>query len=79
MFTLLTELTPLWEVVRSLMKDVDLSIGAVRAHDFLFDWLSDGDLFDQIIQNSELFFPFLRRDDLDDAGLHAVGINLLHL
>ena len=44
MFTLITELSPLREVVGSLVENVDLSIRSIGAHYFLLDRLSDGDL-----------------------------------
>ena len=61
------------------MENVDLAIGSVLAHDLLLDWLANTDLLDQIVQWRQLALPVLGRDDLDDAGFHAIFVYLFHL
>ena len=61
------------------MKDIDLSISSIGTHDFLLNWLPDGDLLHQLVQDGEVVFPFLRRDNLDNARLHAIRIDFFHL
>lgn len=61
------------------MEDVDLSVGAVGAHDILFDGLLNRDLLDDIVQGRLALAPFIGRNDLDDTRLHAVRIDFLHL
>lgn len=62
-----------------MVKNIDLSIGSVGTHDFLFDRLSDSDLLHEVVQGRKLLSPFFGRDDLDDTRLHAVRIDLRHL
>ena len=61
------------------MKDIDLAVCAIGPHDVLLDWLLDLDLLDQFVQGWQRVLPFLRRDDLDDSGSHAVRVYLRHL
>lgn len=79
MFALVAELPPLWQVIGSLVEDVDLTIGTVGAHDILLDRLSNSDRFDELAKIRERALPVVWRDDLDNAGLHSIGINSFHL
>lgn len=79
MFTLIAESPPLWQVVGALMQDIDLAVGAVGAHDVLLDGVSDPDVFDQFVEFGEGIFPLLRRDDFDNARLHAIAVDFFHL
>lgn len=79
MFALVAKLPPLRQVVGSLMKDVDLAVGTVGSHYVLLDRLSNSNWFDELAQIWERVLPFVWRYDLDDAGLHTVGIDGSHL
>ena len=79
MLALVAELTPLRKIVGTLVKKVDLAIGTTRAQDILLDGLPNPDHFNKLIVVVQLAFPFLGRDDLDDAGLHAILVDFLHL
>jgi hypothetical protein len=79
MLTLVTELSPLRQIVGSLVKNVHLTIGTVGSHDFLLDGLTDPDLLHQIVESRQLLLPLLRRYDFNDTGFHPIGIDLLHL
>lgn len=61
------------------MEDVDLAICSVGAHYVLLDGFSDTDSLDEVVEFRERISPLRRRDDLDDARLHTVGIDSLHL
>lgn len=79
MFTLVTELPPLGQVVGSLVEDVYLSISTIGPHDLLSNGFADPDLLHQVSERRKLVLPLLWRYYLDDAGFHSVGIDLLHL
>jgi hypothetical protein len=79
MFTLFAKCPPLREVVGSPVEDIDLSVRAIGSHDILLDWLSNPNLFDEVVDFWQGVFPFLWRDDLDDTRLHSVRVDFLHL
>ena len=79
MLALVAKLTPLRKVVGTLVKKVDLAIGTTRPKNILLDRLPNPDHLDKLIVVIQLAFPFLGRDDLDDAGLHAILVDFLHL
>lgn len=79
MLALIAELSPLRDVVRSAVEDVDLTVGAIGSHDILFDRFSDPDLFDQVVQWRLFVLPFLGGDNLNDSRLHAVTVYFFHL
>lgn len=79
MLAFLAKLAPLWYVVRSTVKDIDLSICAIRAHNVLLDRFANSDLLDKIVERGLSVLPFCRRNDLNNAGLHTVAVNLGHL
>lgn len=67
MFALLAQLTPLWEIVRSLVQDISLSICTVCSHDVLLDWFFDSDRLDCLIEGWKLRAPFSGRDNFNNA------------
>ena len=79
MFTLFAKLPPLRDVVGSAVKNIDLAIGTIGSHDFLLDRFADAHMLDHVVQRRLLVLPFLRWDDLDDSGRHAVTVDFVHL
>lgn len=79
MLTLFAQLPPLRNIVRSAVKNINLAISSVGAHDILLDRLSYSNGFDELIKRRLGGFPFAGGDDLDDAGFHAIRIHFLHL
>lgn len=73
------KLAPLRQVVRSAVEDVDLAICAVGAHDVLLDGLANLDELDEVIERRLRSCPVGRGDNFDDARLHAIAVDLVHL
>lgn len=57
MIALFAERLPLWKVVRSLLLDVGLCVGAMRAGELLGDGILDADALDDLIESAQRFVP----------------------
>ena len=79
MLALIAQLSPLWQIVGTLMEDIDLAISTIGAHDILFDRFLDLHLLDQFVEGRQGVFPFLRWDNLDNSRFHAIGVDFRHL
>lgn len=79
MLALFTQFPPLRHIVRSSVEDVDLSVGTVGAHDILLDRFANSDMFNEVVEGRLLLLPFFWGDDLDNAGFHAIVVDLVHL
>lgn len=79
MLALVTQLSPLGNVVGSLVENVHLAVGTVGTHYILLDGFADSNLFDEIVEVGKRVLPLARRNYFDNARLHAVAINCSHL